>query len=61
MMGFIGQEIACMGEVPVAVAELEPVEVMLHSSTINWVSQICWALEFAGKETDSSSRGSKLA
>ena len=34
--------------------EPEPVEVMLHSSTINQVGHICWALGLAGNETESS-------
>ena len=55
MMGFIGQKIAHVGEVPVALAELEPVEVMSHSSTINWVGWTHWVLGLAGEETESSS------
>ena len=55
MMGLVGQKIECMGEAPVAVPELEPVEVVLGSSTINWVSQIHWVLGLAGGETESSS------
>ena len=51
MMGFIAQKMECMGEVPEAGAELEPVEVMLHSSTINQVHHICWVLGCAGGET----------
>ena len=41
-------------EVPMVVAELQPVELMLCSSTFNWVSQICWVLGPAGGETESS-------
>ena len=44
MMGFVGWKMVCMGEVLVAVAEPEPVEVILCSSTINWVGHICWVL-----------------
>ena len=55
MVCVIGQKIACMGEVPVAVAESEPVEAMLHSSTINWVGWIHWVLGLAGGETEFSS------
>ena len=36
--------------------EPEPVEVMLHSSTINWVSQIHWSLGPAHGKTESSSK-----
>ena len=53
MMGFIGRKMVCMGEVPVAVVETEPVEDMLSSSTINWVGHICWACGLAGGETES--------
>ena len=55
MVGSFGQKTACKGEVPVAVAEPEPVEVMSHFSTINQVGQICWVLGLAGEETESSS------
>ena len=55
MMGFVGQNIAHVGEVPLTVAEPEPVEVMLQFSTINQISWICWALGLSGGETDSSS------
>ena len=53
-MGFIGQKIVHVGEVPVAVAEPEPVAVMLHSSAINWVGQIPWILGLAHGEAESS-------
>ena len=55
LMGFIGQKIACMGEVPVVVADPELVGVMLYSSTINQVGWIHWALGLAGGDTESSS------
>ena len=54
MMGFVGWKMVCMGEVPVAVVELEAVEDMLCSSTINWVSHIYWVLWPAGMGTESS-------
>ena len=52
--GFCGLKDFDVGEVPVVVAEMEPVEVMLCSSTINQVGWICWALGLAGEETESS-------
>ena len=54
MMGFIDQKMVQMGEVPAAVADPEPVEVMLCSSTSNWVGHVCWALGLAGDMTESS-------
>ena len=61
MMDFFGQKVACVGEVPVAVAEPGPVEVNLHSSTINEVSQIHWSQGLAGGKTESCSSCGKLA
>ena len=57
MMGFFGQKIMHVGEMPVGVAELGQVEVISQSSTINQVSQIHWSWGLAGGKTESSSCG----
>ena len=54
MIRFIGQTIVCLWEVLVVEPEPEPVEIILHSSTINWVGHIFWMLGPARKETGSS-------
>ena len=46
-----------MGEVPVAVAEPGPVEIISNSSTIKQVGLIHWSQGLAGGKTESSSCG----
>ena len=58
--GFLWPKKRAHGVVPVAVAELGSVEVISHSSTINWVGQIHWSQGLTGFKTESSSYG-KLA